>query len=50
MRYDFGFEFAYNDVAEFITLQSKENEYSNEDYWHCNGYISFIKYFYEPYF
>ena len=32
MRYDFGFEFAYNDAAEYITLQSKENEYSNPNW------------------
>ena len=32
MRYDFGFEFAYSDAAEFISIQSKENEYSNPNW------------------
>lgn len=32
MRYDFGFEFVYNDAAEFIILQPVEKEYSNPDW------------------
>ena len=32
MRYDFGFEFEYDDAAELINLQPKDNEYSNPDW------------------
>lgn len=32
MRYDFGFEFEYNDNAEFIIFQPREDEYSNPDW------------------
>lgn len=32
MRYDFGFEFEYDDKAEVITFSEKEDEYSNPDW------------------
>ena len=32
MRYDFGFEFEYNDTAEFITLQTEEDELNNPNW------------------
>ena len=32
MRYDFGFEFEYDDAAELINLRPKDNEYSNPDW------------------
>ena len=32
MRYDFGFEFEYNDTAEFITLQTEEDKCNNPNW------------------
>lgn len=32
IRYDFGFEFAYDDNADFINMPPKEDEYSNPDW------------------
>ena len=43
MRYDFGFEFEYNDTAEFITLQTEEDEFNNPNWSieNLNGFLFF---------